>query len=132
MAASPNHLESRQPVTRGRDNGMRWEEVQVTMMGITSTYRLVDVDEIDGGEQLVAHYENMGTIMERMMANMGLGGFMEGLGLWPQEISDYMSSNRVFPVYIEQGNNITQLTDVERGSIDDSRFGAQFPVQSMF
>jgi len=116
----------------GRDNGMRWEEVQMTMMGSTSTYRMVNVGDIDGGEQLIGHYQTMTNIYERMMSNMGLGGLMQGLGIWPQEISDYMTQNRKFPIYIEDDNTITRLTDIERGRIDDERFGAQYPVQSLF
>lgn len=116
----------------GNDNGMRWEEVQMTVMGNTSTYRMVNIRDIDGGEQLINHYRTMTDIYERMMSNMGLGGLMQGLGIWPQEISDYMTQNRKFPIHIEDGSNITRLTNVERGTIDGARFGAQYPVRSLF
>ena len=124
--------EFRETGNSGSQDGIRWEEVEMTMLNTTTLYRLADWSDVAGADLVSEHYGNMANIFEQFINNMGLGGFAQGMQAWPNEITAYMQENKKFPIYIQEGNNIQRLTGVNTDNIEDERFGAQYPVRSMF
>jgi hypothetical protein len=116
----------------GSTNGMAWEEVQITLMGQTSTYRVADWDDIEGAELVAGHYQNMASLFEQFLSGSPFGSFLQNMQAMPQEIVNYMVSNRKFPIYMQDRSGTRELIEIGSDDIAADRFGARYPVRSLF
>lgn len=114
----------------GTTGGMDWEEYEATIGGERSIYRVVPWDDVEGAEGVVSHYRAMADVFTSFLNNTGMGAFLQGLDVMPSEIVDFMVDGRRFPIYMQEGGRVAQLTSVGRDDIDAARFGPRFPVQS--